>query len=65
MFLPEQGIQVKKIPQAPVQPQPGGRIRLQLAHININCHEKDTGYTPLITAVLQGKLRMINLITFK
>ena len=34
---------------------PGGRIRLKLSHINLDCHEEDTGYTPLIIAVLNGK----------
>lgn len=33
---------------------PGGRIRLKLSHINLDCHEEDTGYTPLIIAVLNG-----------
>ena len=34
---------------------PGGRIRLKLSHVNLDCHEEDTGYTPLIIAVLNGK----------
>lgn len=34
---------------------PGGRIRLKLTHVNVNCKEEDTGYTPLIIAVLKGK----------
>ena len=34
---------------------PGGRIRLKLSHVNLDCHEENTGYTPLIIAVLNGK----------
>lgn len=34
---------------------PGGRIRLRLSHVNVDCQEDGTGYTPLIIAVLNGK----------
>lgn len=44
----------KKIGLQEDQSIPGGRIKLKLHHVNINCHEDGTGYTPLIIAVLNG-----------
>jgi hypothetical protein len=47
----------KKLGIVEDQSTPGGRIRLKLAHVNIDCHEESTGYTPLIIAVLNGMLK--------
>ena len=33
---------------------PWGRARMKVVHVDINCHEEETGYTPLIHAVLNG-----------
>jgi len=34
---------------------PGGKIRLKLTHVNVNCRDNTSGYSPLIIAVLNGK----------
>ena len=56
LLVPEK-YEIKRISRDATRPSssPGGGIRVQLGHININCHEKDTGYTPLMIAVLNGK----------
>ena len=50
---------IKRISRGPPNSpnSPGGRIRVQLDHINVNCTEKETGYTPLIIAILNGKFK--------
>ncbi|KAL3853669.1 hypothetical protein ACJMK2_017192 [Sinanodonta woodiana] len=56
LLLPDKGYSLKKTSGLSRQDsaQCGGRIRINLGHININCHEAETGYTPLIIAVLNG-----------
>lgn len=49
LFLPEGDYKVQKADS------PAGGIRLRLKHINVDCHEHGSGYTPLILAVLHGK----------
>ena len=53
LLVPEK-YEIKRISRDATRPSssPGGGIRVQLGHININCHEKDTGHTPLMIAVL-------------
>ncbi|KAJ8301952.1 hypothetical protein KUTeg_020939 [Tegillarca granosa] len=62
LFVPEKGYKVNMVkrissPRSPQVPQaqiPGGRLRVQLEHIDVNTREDQTGYTPLIIAVLNG-----------
>ncbi|XP_052058441.1 uncharacterized protein LOC127698798 [Mytilus californianus] len=51
-----------KLPKSPSSP--GGRIRMQLDHININCTEKETGYTPLIIAILNENKDVTDTLIF-
>ncbi|KAH3816102.1 ankyrin repeat and sterile alpha motif domain-containing protein 1B-like [Dreissena polymorpha] len=43
---------------------PGGRIRLKLNHMNVNCHEPSTGYTLMIIAVLNGNKDLVEDLIF-
>ncbi|XP_041348937.1 uncharacterized protein LOC121368321 isoform X2 [Gigantopelta aegis] len=45
-------------------PDPGKRIRLQLNHLDINCHEKGSEYTPLIIAALNGNVACAEALIF-
>ncbi|XP_046542585.1 uncharacterized protein LOC124252941 [Haliotis rubra] len=65
LLLPDKGYNVKRNTtntwsESPLVSPPdrtkstGGRIRLELGHIDINCHERNTEYTPLIIATLNG-----------
>lgn len=38
------------------------RWKERISHVNINCHEDDTGYTPLILAVLNGNRELAMLL---
>ena len=54
-LAPEKSFSVSKFGVKEDSSVPGGRIRLKLTHVNVDCHEDKTGYTPLIIAVLNGK----------
>lgn len=49
-------------PKSPTSP--GGRIRVQVDHINVNCTEKETGYTPLILAILNENKDIADTLIF-
>lgn len=72
LFVPEKGYKVNMVkrissPRSPQVPQaqiPGGRLRVQLEHIDVNTREDQTGYTPLIIAVLNGFRDMAETLLF-
>lgn len=62
---PEKGlVSVKKVGVKQDHSLPGGRIRIRLSHVNVNCHEEGTGYTPLIIAVLAGNKDIVEDLIF-
>ncbi|XP_052778648.1 uncharacterized protein LOC128216099 [Mya arenaria] len=62
---PEKGLgSLSKVGVKDDQSFPGGRLRLKLNHVNINCREEKTGYTPLILAVLNGSKEFVDDILF-
>ncbi|XP_060063821.1 caskin-1-like isoform X2 [Ylistrum balloti] len=66
LLLPERGYQVKKTPKPSSTRIPGGRIRVKLDHININCREStgSSGYTPLLLAVEHGNKDIAETLLF-
>ncbi|OWF53221.1 uncharacterized protein LOC110446699 [Mizuhopecten yessoensis] len=66
LLLPDKGYQVKKTTASSSMRMPGGRIRVKLDHININCREPtgSSGYTPLILAVLNGNKDVAETLLF-
>lgn len=67
LLVPESSkYDITKLSKDPSQPSssPGGRIRVHLGHININCQEKETGYTPLIIAVLHENRDLADTLIF-
>lgn len=66
LLLPDKGYQVMKTAMPSSPRIPGGRIRVQLDHININCREVtgSSGYTPLILAVQQGNKDVAETLLF-
>ena len=63
LLLPEKEFQIRKV-DVPTSGTLGGRIRMQVVHVDINCQENETGYTPLIIAVLNG-IKVPKLISAK
>ncbi|KAL4227134.1 hypothetical protein ACF0H5_015107 [Mactra antiquata] len=62
---PEKGLgSIKRFGVEENQSIPGGRIRLKLKHVNVDCHEDETGYTPLIIAVLNGNKDIVEDLIF-
>ncbi|XP_033746494.1 uncharacterized protein LOC117331737 [Pecten maximus] len=66
LLLPDKGYQVRRTTMPSSTRIPGGRIRVKLDHININCREVtgSSGYTPLILAVQNGNKDMAETLLF-
>nr|XP_022301362.1 uncharacterized protein LOC111109506 [Crassostrea virginica] len=63
LLLPEKEFQIRKV-DVPTSGTLGGRIRMQVVHVDINCQENETGYTPLIIAVLNGNKEIMETLLF-
>lgn len=63
LLLPEKEFQIRKV-DVPTSGTLGGRIRMQVVHVDINCQENDTGYTPLIVSVLNGNKEIMETLLF-
>ncbi|XP_062604816.1 uncharacterized protein LOC134266613 [Saccostrea cucullata] len=63
LLLPEKEFQIKKV-DVPTSGALGGRIRMQVVHVDINCKENGTGYTPLIISVLNGNKEIMETLLF-
>lgn len=63
LLLPEKEFQIRKV-DVPTSGTLGGRIRMQVVHVDINCRENDTGYTPLIISVLNGNKEIMETLLF-
>ncbi|XP_048742322.2 transient receptor potential cation channel subfamily A member 1-like [Ostrea edulis] len=63
LLLPEKEFQIRKV-DVPTSGTLGGRIRMQVVHVDINCQENGTGYTPLIISVLNGNKEIMETLLF-